>query len=271
MFEQKAFVEGDGTGSFTAASRSSAFDELSLSAFGAGLKRIFLPGGQILFRENEVADSLYVVISGCLGVVVRANDGRDVLVARIPAGETVGEMGLFDGGTRSATVEALRDTELLKFDKASCEDQLLRDPRSMHALMSLLVRRLRKTTHPENRTTLPSRTVAVVPLALDVDHRRVASDLHKQLSGDGQRATLLDCISADSGRTSVSVKQIVCFSLHQRPRPSRRHLGLPVKFNRSAGRLILYCFTTAAAATCKPRTGGSSCRSTLFVTPAPEM
>jgi NTE family protein len=197
MFEQKTFVENDVTESLTAASRSSVFGEHSLSAFGAGLKRMFLPGGQILFRENEVADSLYIVISGCLGVVVRGSNGRDVLVARIAAGETVGEMGLLDGGVRSATVEALRDTELLKFDKASYEDRLLRDPRSLHALISLLVRRLRKTTHPDNGTTLPIRTVAVVPLGLDVDHRRVANDLHKQLSGDGERAVLLDCKSAE--------------------------------------------------------------------------
>jgi NTE family protein len=137
------------------------------------------------------------VISGCLGVVVRSSDGRDVLVARIPAGETVGEMGFLDGGVRSATVEALRDTELLKFDKASYQDRLLRDPRSVHALISLLVRRLRQTTHPNNGTTLPSRTVAVVPLGLDVDHCRVANDLQKQLSSDGQRTILLDCMSAD--------------------------------------------------------------------------
>src|SRR5437588_1708079 len=178
MFEHKTFADVDATDSLNGSFHSSDLDELSLSAFGAGLKRIFLPGGQILFRENEVADSLYIVISGCVGVVVRGNDGHDVLVARIPAGETVGEMGFLDGGIRSATVEALRDTELLKFDKASYEDRLLRDPRSMHALISLLVRRLRKTTHPENRTTLPSRTVAVVPLALDVDHRTIANALH---------------------------------------------------------------------------------------------
>jgi NTE family protein len=197
MFEQETFVEHDGIRSFTASSRSSALDELSLSSFAAGLKRIFLPGGQILFRENEVADSLYIVISGCLGVVVRANDGRDALVARIPAGETVGEMGFLDGGTRSATVEALRDTELLKFDRENYEDRLLRDRRSMHAFISLLVRRLRQMTHSDDRTMLHSRTVAVVPLAPDVDHRRVADDLHKRLSGDGQRALLLDCMSAD--------------------------------------------------------------------------
>jgi NTE family protein len=106
-------------------------------------------------------------------------------------------MGFLDGGIRSATVEALRDTELLRFDKATYEDLLLRDPRSIHALISLLVRRLRKTTHTQNRTTLPSRTIAVIPLALDVDHRRVANDLHKQLSSDGKRAILLDCMSAE--------------------------------------------------------------------------
>jgi NTE family protein len=197
MFEHQTFVERDGDESLTAASRSRAFDEPSLFAFGAGLKRIFLPGGQILFRENEVADSLYIVISGCLGVVVRGGNGRDVLVAQIPAGETVGEMGFLDGGLRSATVEALRDTELLKLDKASYENLLLRDPRSIRALISLLVRRLRKTTHPNNGTTLPIRTVAVVPLSVDVDHRKFANDLHKQLSSDGQRTTLLDCMSAD--------------------------------------------------------------------------
>jgi NTE family protein len=197
MFENQTFVERSVTETLTTASRSSALDELSLSALGAGLRRMFLAGGQILFRENEVADSLYIVVSGCLGVVVRGSDGHDVLVARIAAGETVGEMGLLDGGVRSATVEALRDTELLKVDKASYEDLLLRDPRSIHALISLLVRRLRKTTHPHNSTTLPVRTVAVLPLALDVDHRRVANDLHKKLSSDGQRAILLDCTSAE--------------------------------------------------------------------------
>jgi NTE family protein len=195
MPEHETFASVDITGSLNGSTHSSDLDELSFSAFGAGLKRVFLPGGQTLFRENEVADSLYIVISGCLGVVVRGSSGRDVLIAQIPAGETVGEMGFLDGSVRSATVEALRDTELLKFDKASYEDRLLRDPRSMHALISLLVRRLRKTTHYENRTTLPSRTVAVVPLALDVDHRGVAKDLHTKLSSDG-RAMLLDCMSA---------------------------------------------------------------------------
>jgi hypothetical protein len=46
-----------------------AFEEPPLYAFGAGLKRMFIPGGgQILFRENEAADSLYFVISWLLSI-----------------------------------------------------------------------------------------------------------------------------------------------------------------------------------------------------------
>jgi NTE family protein len=187
-------------GSPLAAWGSSALGELSLAALDAELKWMFIPGGQILFRENEFADSLYVVLTGCLGVIVRDDNGRDILIARIAAGETVGEMGLLDGGVRSATVEALRDTELLKLDKASYEDLLVRHPKSMRALISLLVTRLRNTTRSAT-TMMPVRTIAVIPLGLDVDHRKIAQDLHNKVVSDGERAMLLD---STSGRRSTA-------------------------------------------------------------------
>ena len=190
MSEHETSMEAAARESPLAAWRSSPLGELSLAALDAELKWMFIPGGQILFRENEVADSLYVVLTGCLGVIVRDNNGRDILIARIAAGETVGEMGLLDGGVRSATVEALRDTELLKLDKASYEDLLVRHPKSIRALISLLVRRLRNTTRSAT-TMMPVRTVAVVPLGLEVDHRKIAQDLHNKLVSDGERAMLL--------------------------------------------------------------------------------
>lgn len=107
-------------------------------------------------------------------------------------------MGLLDGGA-TATVEALRDTELLKLDKASYEDLLVRHPKSMRALISLLVRRLRNTTR--SATTMPVRTVAVVPLGLEVDHRKIAQDLHNKFVSDGERAMLLD--STSGGRSTA--------------------------------------------------------------------
>lgn len=59
------------------------------------------------------------------------------------------------------------------------------------------MRRLKKTIHLKNGTSLPIRTVAIIPLGLDVDYRRVAKHLRKELSSHGQRAILLDCMSAE--------------------------------------------------------------------------
>jgi NTE family protein len=184
----------------------SALDEPSLAALDAELKRVSVPGGQTLFRENDVADALYVVMSGCLGVSVSDGHGGDTLISRIVAGETVGEMGILDGGFRSATVEALRDSELLRLDKSSCERLVEQYPRSMLSLVSLLVRRLRNTTrHLDDQAQV--RTVALVSTDHYADHRRVAHDLVNRLVADGQRALLLDCKSASRSTEWLSAAE----------------------------------------------------------------
>jgi NTE family protein len=200
------FIEEARGGSSASALLSKAIDELPLSAFDDDLKRLFIPGGQILFRENEAADALYVVITGCLGVIVRDDDGRETLIARISAGETVGEMGLLDGSVRSATVEALRDTELVKLDTASCERLLKRNPGWLLALFSSLAKRLRDTTRPGD-TKSAIRTVAVVPTGLDVDHHRLAHDLQETLAGQGLRALLLDSSSDHCSAASFNAAE----------------------------------------------------------------
>ncbi len=148
-----------------------------------------------LVRRARAGDALYVVLTGRLGVMIRGNDGRDILVARVHAGETVGEMALLDGSSRSATVVALRDTELLRLGKCSYERLVERHPRSMLSLVLPLVRRLRHTTH-RSGSEAPIRTVALTPLDLGADQHRIARDLADALSTDGRRIQLLDCKSA---------------------------------------------------------------------------
>jgi NTE family protein len=172
-----------------------ALDEIARAALETELEWLSLPGGQTLFREDEPGDALYVVLTGRLGVMVRGNDGRDILVAHVAAGETVGEMALLDGGSRSATVIALRDSELLRLGKRSYERLVERHPRSMLSLILPLVRRLRHTTH-RCGSDAPIRTLAVSPLDLTADSQRIARDLAAALAIDGRRIHLLDCRSA---------------------------------------------------------------------------
>src|SRR5262245_48034822 len=72
------------------------------------LEWISLPGGALLFEAGRPADSVYFVVSGCLGVYGPGGE----LIGRVAAGETVGEMGLIIRRPRTATVRALRDSEL---------------------------------------------------------------------------------------------------------------------------------------------------------------
>ena len=62
---------------------------------------LYLQKGAILFAEGERADGFYVLLEGSLDVVV-----DDRVLASIPAGEVVGEMGLVTADRRSATVRA---------------------------------------------------------------------------------------------------------------------------------------------------------------------
>lgn len=79
-----------------------------------------LAGGWELFLQGTPPDALYLVVSGRL-IVVRETGGRDEVVGYVRAGEPVGEMSLLSGEPHSASVYALRDTELLAVPRADFE------------------------------------------------------------------------------------------------------------------------------------------------------
>ncbi|GIT45574.1 MAG: hypothetical protein Ct9H300mP12_01590 [Acidimicrobiales bacterium] len=63
--------------------------------------------GDVLFREDEVPDELFVVVSGRIAIANKSIDGRESMVALMEEGDLFGEMGLFDGRGRSAEARAL--------------------------------------------------------------------------------------------------------------------------------------------------------------------
>lgn len=85
----------------------------------AELDHVRLRGGDILFEEGDEADSLYVLIAGVAGVRVRHEDGSLSDIDRLAPGAIVGEMALMGAGTRTATVYAINDVELLRIGHTS--------------------------------------------------------------------------------------------------------------------------------------------------------
>src|SRR5579859_3023501 len=134
----------------------------SLAALEDELSWIALPGGQILFHEGEAPDSLYLVTTGLLGVIVTTPEQGQQLVAEIHAGETIGEMSLITGDTHSATVVALRHSEFYRMPKAVFDRLVADEPKFLAWITRLVVQRLHRTT---KRTKVARRaSVALVPL-----------------------------------------------------------------------------------------------------------
>ena len=92
-------------------------DRLHLSDFGE-----FLPAHpkQQIITNGMAQDSLYLVISGVLHVHLTI-DGREKLITRIEAGETLGEVNLFDPAVASASVTAQEFSQIWKANRADIE------------------------------------------------------------------------------------------------------------------------------------------------------
>ena len=74
------------------------------------------PEGQILFREGDIGEAMYIVLSGSIAITVKAQNGEILELARIPEGSFFGEMSIFDSAKRSATCVPKCDTSVLSLE-----------------------------------------------------------------------------------------------------------------------------------------------------------
>ena len=95
--------------------------------------------GQILLREGDTGDEMFLVRSGSL-VISKAVTGRvEQVLARVGPGDFFGEMALFDRSPRSATIQADNDTTLLVLDRAGLSKLTEISPRAAAAFFESLV------------------------------------------------------------------------------------------------------------------------------------
>jgi CRP-like cAMP-binding protein len=78
----------------------------------AGASTIKLAPGDVIFKDGDAPDKMYVVVSGEVEIHL-----RDAVIETVPQGGTFGEMALIDGSPRSATVIAKTDSEVAAIDK----------------------------------------------------------------------------------------------------------------------------------------------------------
>ncbi len=120
-------------------------ERTQLGNFGEFLS---LSGGDVLIEEGKPQDSLFLVVMGTLHVQTEVT-GRPVLLGTMKAGDTLGEVNIFDPGSASASVVSRSISEVWKIDRSRLEQYLEAHPRTAARLLvnvaTQLSKRLRKT------------------------------------------------------------------------------------------------------------------------------
>jgi NTE family protein len=165
----------------------------ALDALAAELEWLALPGGRDLFVAGENSDAVYLVLSGLLGVYAPDEPSRPV--ARLGAGELVGEMGLLSGRPRHATVRALRDSELARLPAEAFERAWQRHPDLLLRLARLVVRRFEHVPAPRARAA--ARTFTLLPQSIEVDVGGFATELVGALARLGRAELVWSVRGAD--------------------------------------------------------------------------
>ena len=123
--------------------------------------------GQVLFTAGDPSDTVILVISGRVKVVVRSADGAELTLTVVQPGGMLGELSVADGGPRSADAEALDDCRLLLVPNDLIVELSSRVPSVTQALMSSIAATLRRLTEAASDLVFldPPRRVAKVLLS----------------------------------------------------------------------------------------------------------
>jgi NTE family protein len=178
---------------FTALRRSDLFHSLSdkeLVAIEARLTPVTLVSGEVLFRQGDPSDSLYIVVSGRLIVLHTSDQKTERIVVELGHGEMVGEMGLVCREPRSATVVASRDTNLAQLSAAGLDALAAQSAQPIYSsIVRLLATRLRNETagaHATGGAHARKRSPTCVAIA--------------GLSPDTPIAAFVECLTSELGK-----------------------------------------------------------------------
>jgi CRP/FNR family cyclic AMP-dependent transcriptional regulator len=136
--------------------RVSLFGALSESEL-AELVQVAVPrrwlAGEAVFREGDPGDTCYVIRSGSVRVTRRHTDGRQIALAELREGAIFGELAMFGGEERSATVEATEPTEAVAILAGDLRRTMVAHPDIAVAMLAGLADRIRAANERLARQT----------------------------------------------------------------------------------------------------------------------
>ena len=105
------------------------------------------PKKSVIIHAGDIPNSLFYITSGSVSVVAEDDDGREIILAYLNAGDFFGEMGLFsEDPQRSAWIRARSDCEVAEIGYDRFRQLANEDTEILFQLASQMALRLRRTS-----------------------------------------------------------------------------------------------------------------------------
>ncbi len=112
-----------------------------LAALSKFFTEVSYPPNETFIMQGEEDSSLFVIATGLVEVFHLDNAGNEISIAKVGAGEPIGEMGYFTGGVRTACVRTLETTQLLQAQYKDLTDYFENVPRVALAFTTVVEQR----------------------------------------------------------------------------------------------------------------------------------
>lgn len=172
-------------------------DDVALANVTERLEVQWLASGTNLFDQGDPPDALYILLSGALSVFRESTDQEPPRwLGQVRAGETVGEMAMLSGKPRTASVRAMRDSEVLRFKRSDFEALVATDPSAMLHIARVAFQRLEARMGKELPKPRQGSAIAVVPAHAGSDCGAFALQLAQALERFGSVAMINEAESS---------------------------------------------------------------------------
>ncbi len=118
-------------------------DDAERASLAGLLREASYRSGEVIFRQGEAGDTCHIIASGSVEITMTADDGERIALDTLGPGGLFGELSLFDGGARSATIIANEPTRTLTLEREQLNRLLMQQPQMAFDLIRSLVKRLR--------------------------------------------------------------------------------------------------------------------------------
>jgi predicted acylesterase/phospholipase RssA/CRP-like cAMP-binding protein len=153
------------------------------------LEPVHVPAGEVVIAQGDPGGGLFLLLAGRLRVSVAAH-GTERVLHDLARGAVVGEIALLTRRPRSATIRAVRDSDLLLLRTSAFEALTKRTPALLGQMTELLIDRLLAVDRPQVPRA-GSRAIAIAPAGTDAaPAARVAEELTARLARTGSAIRL---------------------------------------------------------------------------------